>query len=162
MQHPVFQVYSGHVDFARTFFVTTVTAQRRALFRCESAANLLLETLLEYRSRQKYLLHEFVIMPDHLHALITPASDVSLERAIQFIKGGFSYRLRSRFTVWQPSFTNHRIRSADDFEQHAEYIHMNPVRAGIVAEAGQYLYSSAGRSDKDAAPQGLKPLGFGT
>jgi REP-associated tyrosine transposase len=98
----------------RTFFVTTVTAQREQLFRYELNAQLLLRTLLDYRAQQKYLLHEFVIMPDHLHLLITPAGNLSLERAVQFIKGGFSFRLKSKFTVWQESFTNHRIRDEED------------------------------------------------
>jgi putative transposase len=78
----------------RIFFVTTITAQRRPIFRKESTANLLIETLTHYRDERKFLLHEFVIMPDHIHALLTPAAEISLERAMQFIKGGFSYRLK--------------------------------------------------------------------
>jgi putative transposase len=39
-------------------------------------------------------------MPDHLHLLITPAAEISLERAMQFIKGGFSFRLKSQDAVW--------------------------------------------------------------
>jgi putative transposase len=102
-----------------------------------------METMLHYQAQRKYRLHGFVIMPDHLHVLITPACDISLERAVQLIKGGFSYRLKSRCPVWQESFTNHRIRDVVDFEQHVEYIHQNPVRAGLVLEAAQYPYSSA-------------------
>jgi putative transposase len=51
-----------------------------------------------------------VVMPDHFHALVTPADEISLEKAVQFIKGGFSFRLKSSLPVWHPSFTNHRIR----------------------------------------------------
>ena len=131
------------MDLARTFFVTTVTARRQPLFRHNRAAVLLMETMLHYQAQRKYRLHGFVIMPDHLHVLITPACDISLERAVQLIKGGFSYRLKSRCPVWQESFTNHRIRDVVDFEQHVEYIHKNPVRAGLVLEAAQYPYSSA-------------------
>jgi putative transposase len=87
------------MDSNRTFFITTVTAQRQPIFRRESTANLLIETLTHYRDEKKYLLHEFVIMPDHIHLLITPAEDISLERAIQFIKGGFSFRLHVRGPV---------------------------------------------------------------
>ena len=73
-----------------TFFVTTATWGRRHLFRAEPFANLLVKTLYSYRSQKKYLLHEFVIMPDHVHLILTP-NDISLERVVQFIKGGFRF-----------------------------------------------------------------------
>jgi putative transposase len=96
-------------------------------------------------------------MPDHVHALLTPAPEISLERAIQFIKGGFSYRLKDRGSIWQPSFTNHRIRDSEDYEHHREYTWMNPVRARLVARAEEYPYSSAaGVLRLDPVPQGLK------
>ena len=63
----------------------------------------MMDVLAHYRDRNKYILHGFVIMPDHLHALLTPSADISLERAMQLIKGGFSYRLGSSKNgfVWQ-------------------------------------------------------------
>ncbi len=143
----------------RTFFITSVTAQRKNLFQRDATANLFVEVLLHYRNQRKYLLHDFVVMPDHFHAMITPTEDVSLEKAVQFIKGGFSFRLKSKFSVWQQSFTNHRIRDEEDFEGHREYIRMNPVRAGLVARAEDYRYSSAsGKFVMDPMPQGLKPI----
>jgi putative transposase len=101
--------------------------------------------LLDYRGQGKFLLHEFVVMPDHVHVLLTPAREISLERAVQFVKGGYSYRLRKveKIQVWQESFTNHRIRDSDDYRRHCEYIRMNPVRANLVREAMAYSYSSA-------------------
>src|SRR5277367_2730489 len=142
----------------RTFFVTSVTAQRKTIFARDIAANLLVEVFLHYRAQQKYLLHDFVIMPDHFHALLTPSDEISLERAVQFIKGGFSFRLKSGLPVWQASFTNHRVRDAEDFATHREYVLDNPVRARLVANAGEYPYSSArGRFELDPAPPGLKP-----
>ena len=108
-----------------------------------------MDLLEHYREQKKYALHKFVIMPDHLHLLITPAHEISLERAVQLIKGGFSYRLgktspsAARRFIWQESFTNHRIRDEQDYQQHAEYIRMNPVRARLVERAELYPYSSA-------------------
>lgn len=142
----------------RTFFITSVTAQRRALFQRTAAADLLVDVFLGYRDQGKYQVHEFVIMPDHFHALITPAPEISLERAVQFIKGGFSFRLKSSLPVWQASFTNHRIRDDEDFVRHREYIRMNPVRAGLVRKQEDYPHSSAtGQFALDPMPQGLKP-----
>ncbi len=146
------------MDSDRVFFVTTVTAHRQPIFRRDQTANLLIQTLAHYREEQRFLLHEFVIMPDHIHGLLTPAPEISIERVMQFIKGGFSYRLKLRSPVWQASFTNHRIRDVYDYDHHREYIWMNPVRAGLSATPQAYPYSSAaGVMPMDPAPQGLKP-----
>ena len=151
------RTYDAPMD--RTFFITSVTAQRRRLFQRDEAASLFIDVLFHYRGQGKYLLHEFVVMPDHFHALITPAYEISLERAVHFIKGGFSYRLKSSLAVWQASFTNHRIHDDVDCERHREYIWMNPVRAGLVRSPEEYVYSSAnGRFALDPMPPGLKPI----
>ncbi len=142
----------------RIFFITTVTIGRLPIFRRETTARLLIETLTHYREQKKFLLHEFVVMPDHLHALLTPADGISLELSMQFVKGGFSHRLEERGPVWQASFTNHRVRDWADYERCREYIWMNPVRARLAARAEEYPYSSARRAlVMDAVPQGLKP-----
>ena len=80
---------------------------------------------------------------------------------MQFIKGGFSYRLKSHSPVWQASFMNHRIHDLEDYEHHREYIRMNPVRARLVKRAEDYPYSSAASAMRlDPVPQGLKPCSF--
>jgi putative transposase len=71
---------------SQTYFVTAKTWESRALFRAEPWARLFFQNLLSHRD--SYLLHEFVLMPDLFHLLITPT--VALERAVQLIKGGFS------------------------------------------------------------------------
>jgi len=93
----------------RTYFVTAVTANRRRLFQVETTADLLLKTISDYRDQGRFQLHAFVVMPDHLHALLTPAPDVSLEKAMQYIKGGFSFRLKSKLDVWSRSFNESQI-----------------------------------------------------
>jgi len=121
----------------------------------------LIDTLAHYRDEGKFLLYEFVIMPDHIHALLTPAEKISLERAMQFIKGGFSFRMKERGSLWQASFTNHRIRDREDHERHRDYIRMNPVRARLARRPEEYPYSSAaGVLRMDPIPQGLKPCGY--
>src|SRR5271154_4516619 len=107
-----------------TYFITTATHNRRRLFQVERNAALLLETIDHYRA--SYLLHAYVVMPDHLHLLITP-TDITIERAMQLVKGGFSHRLASKLPVWQRGFTDHRIRDAEDFTTRQTYIHQNPV-----------------------------------
>jgi REP-associated tyrosine transposase len=142
----------AEMPFHRTFFVTTVTWQRTSLFRNPQKAELMMAVLEHYREQKKYALHQFVIMPDHLHLLLTPAAGISLERAVQLIKGGFSYRLgkAKRGLVWQESFTNHRIHDEQDYGRHAEYIRMNPVRARLTERPELYPYSSAGMRSQTA------------
>jgi putative transposase len=143
--------------------VTTQTWQRRALFRNERWARLLIDILYHYRG-SAYLLHEFVIMPDHIHLLIT--SITSLEKAIQFIKGGFSYRakqeLSSNLEIWQKGFQDQRIRDAADYDVHVNYIRQNPVRKQLCESPHDYPYSSAHAGfELDDVAQGLKPLAMG-
>src|ERR1700685_960230 len=101
-----------------TYFVTFETFQRRRFFVVESYARLLLKTLYGYRRQGRFQLHAFVLMPDHVHLLFTPAFDVTLERAVQLIKGGYSHAVGveiSRRELWQKGFTDHRIRDPHDF-----------------------------------------------
>ena len=58
------------------------------LLRNERWAKLFIEVLYKYRDNSIFTLHAFVVMPEHFHVLITPAT--TLERAVQYIKGGFS------------------------------------------------------------------------
>ncbi len=146
----------------RTFFVTAVTWQRRPLFRADPMAQLFLDTLAHYRDQGRYLIHEFVLMPDHFHLLLTPAPEVSLEKTMQLLKGGFSFRVKhelgSNAEVWQQGFTEHRVKNAKDYEHHALYVRENPVRARLAENAAAYPYGSAASdAELDPAPPGLKP-----
>jgi putative transposase len=125
-------------------------------------AQLLVDVLAENRQKRRFLLHEFVIMPNHFHLLLTPAAEIPLEKALPFIKGGFSYRAKREihfaFEIWQASFVNHRIRDAEDYKHHHTYIWENPVRAGLSERPELFAWSSASLGmELDAPPPGLKP-----
>jgi putative transposase len=130
----------------RTFFITTVTASRRRLFQVEQTALLLINVLQDQRSKRRVELHAFVVMPDHLHLMLTPSPETSLEKAMQYIKGGFSFRLHSKADVWQRSYDNRRIVDSNDFAERVHYIHHNPVRARIVDQACLYPFSSLNKA----------------
>ena len=139
--------------------ITSATWGRRSLFSREPWARLLIDTLYHYRGTA-YWLHEFVVMPDHIHILLTPMT--SLEKAVQFIKGGFSFRakkeLGSNMEVWQKGFSDHRIRDHADYLHHVSYVRENPVRGHLCEAEAEFLYSSAHSGfDLDPVPQGLKP-----
>jgi putative transposase len=147
----------------RTFFVTSIAHGRDPLFKKKEMARLLLDVLADNRRKGRFLLHEFVVMPDHFYLIVTPAENVPLEKAVQFIKGGFSFRAKKELgfqsLIWQESFTNHRIRDPEDYTRHREYIHDNPLKAGLATTSSGYPYSSAfPGTELDPAPPGLKPV----
>jgi putative transposase len=130
-----------------TYFVTFSTWDRRRLFVIESYVRIFLKTLYRHRREGRYELHAFVVMPEHVHLLLTPANDVTIERAVQLIKGAYSHELggiigRKR-EIWQRGFTDHRIRNEMDYIHHRNYIHRNPVERHIVTDPCEYRYSSA-------------------
>jgi putative transposase len=140
-----------------SYFVTTKASQNRALFQVTEIAEIVVATLMHYRDRGEYLLHGFVLMPDHLHVLITPSSSNSLEKVMQFIKGGSSYRIRQqrgqKIDLWHPGFHDWTIRDAVDWNSKALYVHMNPVKAGLVERPEAWPYSSAnGKLTLDPMP----------
>jgi putative transposase len=127
------------------YFITASTFQKQSLFQSERFSGLFLETLLHYRLKRSYLLHEFVVMPNHFHLLITPT--LTLERAMQLIKGGFSYRARKELgyagEIWQPSYYDRRVRGIEDYLNFKFYIRQNPVKRGLAKTPEEYPYSSA-------------------
>jgi putative transposase len=133
-----------------TYFVTSATFNRRRLFQIATNAELFLKTLQQYRHAGHYKLHAFVVMPDHIHLLLSPQG-IALERVMAFIKGGFSHKLGSKLPVWQRGYTDHRVRDGDEFQMRRQYIHDNPVRAKLVELPGSYPYSSAYRSEEGKA-----------
>ena len=79
-----------------TYFVTSSTFGKKALLQKQENAQLLLDVIVANRTRNHFLLHAYVVMPDHFHLLLTPGQDITVERAMQFIKGGFSFRLKKQ------------------------------------------------------------------
>jgi len=141
----------------RTFFITSTTKGRRAIFQTERMARLLTNVLQDNRKKGRFLLHEFVVMPDHFHLLITPSENVPIEKAVQYIKGGFSFRaakeLDFKTEIWQESFAERRIKDAKDYERHRTYIQENPVARFLADKAEKYPYSSASPgTEVDARP----------
>ena len=142
----------------QTYFVTFQTARRQPLFRHERWANLLLETF--ERHQDEFQLHDFVIMPDHVHLLVSPHAPI--ERIVQLIKGGYSFSARKAFQwnadIWQAGFSNHRIRDHADSLQHIAYIQQNIAR---LREDNYEFCGVRSRLFLSPLPQWLKPLDIG-
>lgn len=125
-----------------TYFVTTKAWQSTAVFQVTEVAQIFLTRLLRYRQKGNFLLHEFVLMPNHLHLLLTPAPSITLEKVMNLIKGGTSHEihrtLQVKRQIWQSGFHESRVSSASDYKTKAE--------------------SASREFELDPIPQGLKPF----
>jgi REP element-mobilizing transposase RayT len=108
-----------------------------------------------------YLLHAFVVMPNHVHMLATPT--LALPKLTKSLKGITAKRANVMLSLtgtpfWQQESYDHLVRHQREFERIRQYIEMNPVRAGLVTEATEYRWSSAGRATgRSPADLGVRP-----
>jgi putative transposase len=128
------------------FFATTRTAGGKSLFQTERMADLFIDVLRSTMRTKRIVVHDFVVMPNHVHLLMTVPGEMSLEKAMQLIKGGFSFRASREFgfrgEIWQRGFSDVRVNDEQGFEQHREYIENNPVKAGLTNSPEEYPYGS--------------------
>jgi putative transposase len=164
MAIPIRNAAASHIIAnERTFFVTSSIAEKRNLLQSDRSASLFIRVLYDYRAQKKFRLHEFVVMPDHFHLLLTVDGQVGIEKAVQFVKGGFSFRagreLGFKAPVWQRGFSEVRVTDCAACEEIAKYIRNNPVVARLVSNPEEFPFSSACAGfEIDTVPQGLKPI----
>ena len=113
-----------------TYAITILTFQRHRHFQRTTNAELFITTLFQHRNKSRFELHGFVVMPDHIHALLTPAINESTAKCVQYIKGGYSFVARKQTSgeIWHSGYHEHRIRNEDDFKNQLIYIGNNPTR----------------------------------
>jgi putative transposase len=142
-----------------TYFITICTHMQQNLFQREEIAELMVATFVKYRDAGEFELHEYVVMPNHVHLLVSLNGEQKLGRVIQLIKGGFSHALREHGitlpAVWQQRYHDRRVRDAGELAEFSQYIRQNPVRRGLVKGGEEYPYSSAANR---VGVAGLKPL----
>ncbi len=146
----------------KTYFITASAYLHQNLFQRTETADLLLATIVRNRDKGELLLHEFVIMPNHIHLLLSVDDEHAVGRAVQMIKGGFSHAMGQGGlklkAVWQPSYYEHRVRDANEYGRMGAYVQENPVRRHLVETPEEYPYSSAGTLCRlDEVPERLKP-----
>jgi len=145
MARPARHANPSHIlSPSRTFFVTTKISMGRGLLQSERNATLLIDVLRSYVAAGKFQLHDFVVMPNHVHLLIRVGGDMTIEKAMQFIKGGFSFRLKKELgylgEVWQGGFSEVRVDDRQSLLRHRDYIAQNPVKAGLVDSPEKFPY----------------------
>jgi putative transposase len=116
----------------------------RRLLQTERNAGLLIDVLRSLVAERTFKLHDFVIMPDHLHLLFTIDFEMTVEKAMQLVKGRFSYRLGKEFglkgEVWQRGFSEVQVLGDESLQGYRAYIANNPVKAGLVDSPEKYPY----------------------
>jgi putative transposase len=129
------------------FFVTTGTAGGRSLFQTDRMAGLFIDVLRNQVRSKKMRIHDFVVMPDHVHILMTLPGDMTIEKAMQLIKGGFSFRAGKELgfhgEIWQHGFSDVAVGDVHGEEWHRAYINRKPVKAGLANSADEYPFGSA-------------------
>jgi putative transposase len=145
----------------RTYFISSATWERRELFRVPRVAEILVQRILACRESGAYLLHEFVVMPNHFHLLLTAGEAISLEKTVQLVKGGSSHEIHkqteNKMEIWQVGFHDWTIRDGEDYRAKVRYIQTNPVQARLVEQPVDWPYGSAcGKFAMDPVPEKFK------
>jgi REP element-mobilizing transposase RayT len=148
------------------YYITNVIYNRLHVFTKPSFIIPIIDSLNYYRFKQCYKLLGYVIMPDHFHIMIWPYGDVPVADMMRDLKRFTSGRIarqaeverkkewleafraagektdRAEYKVWQDGYWDKNIFSEKMLRQKLNYIHNNPVRAGLVSNPGEYPYSS--------------------
>jgi putative transposase len=131
-----------------TYFFTITLRDRRSTLLVDRI-DALFDAWRRARRRVPHRIIAFVVMPDHLHVLVTMKDGRDdYSRLIQDFKKGFTRRvwdMRIAPSPWQPRFWEHTIRDDRDLSNHIQYIHINPVKHGNAIHAQDWKYSSLHR-----------------
>jgi putative transposase len=130
----------------RYFFATVRVAPHRPLFgEVEFAA--LARSIHLVRLRQRFLLTAWVFLPDHWHAIICPPHPLTISTVMKSLKLTSANALRgtggAEKKVWQGRFHDRALRTVREYWEAVEYIHLNPVRRGLVRQPAEWRWSSA-------------------
>jgi putative transposase len=133
----------------------------RPLLQTDRNARLLIDVFRGGVKAREFQIHDFVVMPDHVHMLISVLGDKSIETAMQLIKGRFSYRIKKEYgyvgEVWQKGFSECRVSDERSFLAHRAYIAENPVKAGLVETVRDYPYCFTNLAREKAAGAKARP-----
>jgi len=136
-----------------TYFFTVTLADRGSSVLVDRVDALRL-AFRATRAERPFTIDAIVILPDHLHAIFTlPLEDADFSGRWRRIKGHFSShairagiaaerRANGEYALWQRRFWEHTIRDENDFARHVDYIHINPIKHGLVSRVRDWPHSS--------------------
>ncbi len=137
------------------YFFTVNLLQRHGNDLLVRRMDLLRRVVKSVKNRHPFRIHGWVVLPDHLHCIIElPANDMDFSMRWRLIKMGLSKSLpvvekrsvvrirRGERGVWQRRYWEHLIRDEKDYQAHMDYIHINPVKHGLVNRVCEWPYST--------------------
>ena len=143
-------------------YITFSTYQRLDLLSTDALRNAFVDQLLRTRERHKFSLYAWVLMPNHAHLLMREPADGNIAGILKTLKLGFSKRVLRRWIELDAPILEHltdaqgarrfwqrgggydrNIYTNTEFDEKIGYIHMNPVRAGLVIAPLDWTWSSA-------------------
>ncbi|EGF30720.1 hypothetical protein IMCC9480_967 [Oxalobacteraceae bacterium IMCC9480] len=152
-----------------TYFFTVVLHQRRGSDLLTRHIALLRQAVREVRHSHPFVIHAWVVLPEHLHCIIElPAGDTDFAVRWRLIKMKFSEGIPARESrnasrikrgergIWQRRYWEHLIRDADDYAAHMDYAHLNPLKHGLVTRVCDWPYSTFHR----LVSQGVYPANW--
>ncbi|MGH8161467.1 MAG: REP-associated tyrosine transposase [Gammaproteobacteria bacterium] len=131
-----------------SYLLTSVTHRRQAFFADFASARIVARSLTHFHRAGHCQSLAWVIMPDHLHWLVTLDTERSLSGLMRSFKTWTAHRLNLHADhagrrVWQPGFHDHAVRRDEDLRAMARYVIANPLRAGLVSRVGDYPFWDA-------------------
>lgn len=137
-----------------TYFFTVNLLDRRSDLLTRHI-DLLRTSIKNVKQRYPFKIHALVVLPDHMHCVIElPEGDVDFATRWRLIKMRFSKQLpnverrsavriaRGERGIWQRRYWEHLIRDERGFRAHIDYVHINPVKHGLVRSVAEWPYST--------------------
>ena len=141
-----------------SYYFTLVTHRREPLLI--EHITLLRDAFRRSKQRYDYHIDAIVILPDHIHMILTPKIATEYPKIIRDIKRSFVYGLRSETKklakqslgakkyarshagIWQERYYEHTIRNEQDYQNILQYMQHNPIKHGYVQDPNEWIYSS--------------------
>lgn len=140
---PTFRRYP---NVGSPYLVTTTVKARQPLFVERAYCEIVAGCIQYLRTNLGHQVHAFVIMPDHIHLVVTPKAGNTVSQVMHTLKLYTARQIDaiigSKGGIWQPRFYERALRTARDLEQALTYVHNNPVKAGLTDSPEQYYWSS--------------------
>jgi putative transposase len=120
-------------------YFITICAERRGQnhFYNDQVGPAILDAVRFYNEKQRWFCSIVLLMPDHIHMMISFPPDANVSRVMGLWKQGLS---RTHDISWQRNFFDHRLRNDENAQSKSDYILQNPVRAGLVDDWQKWPY----------------------
>lgn len=153
-----------------TYFFTVNLLQRTNNDLLVQHIEILRAVVKKVKDSYPFIIHAWVVLPEYMHCVIElPSDDADFATRCRLIKAGFSKAIpksewrsnvrikRGERGIWQRRFWEHLIKNEADFQAHIDYVHINPLKHGLVNQVKDWPYSTFHK----LVDQGIYPLNWG-